>query len=231
MSTVIFHDPDVQIPLGAAESLENFTAWARSDHFPLRGRIDYIDGDIEIDMNAEELADHGGPKTHIAVEITLRTVELDLGEVYISDARLKSVPGNLSAEPDILVVTYESIRNGDVKLHPPSNNRPGKFTLVEGPVALVVEIVSDSSVFKDKEKLRTAYFEAGVAEYWLVDAREEALQFDLLTRDPESSQYVERQPDENGFLRSDVLDAAFRLERSLNPAGYNRYRLIRREDG
>ena len=45
---------------------------------------------------------------------------------------------------------------------------------------MVLEVVSDGSVRKDTVVLRRAYWEAGVREYWLVDARRDPPSFDIL---------------------------------------------------
>jgi Uma2 family endonuclease len=42
---------------------------------------------------------------------------------------------------------------------------------------LIVEIVSDTSVRKDTERLPVSYFAAGVGEFWLIDARRDPLEF------------------------------------------------------
>jgi hypothetical protein len=52
-SSVIFEER-VEIPY--FHSLAEFRAWALSDDFPERGRIDYIDGRIEVDMSPENLS-------------------------------------------------------------------------------------------------------------------------------------------------------------------------------
>jgi Uma2 family endonuclease len=44
----------------------------------------------------------------------------------------------------------------------------------------LLEIVSAGSVEKDTQTLRELYWKAGIAEYWLVDARGERLAFDIL---------------------------------------------------
>jgi Uma2 family endonuclease len=56
----------------------------------------------------------------------------------------------------------------------------GGFTELQGSPDMVLEILSDSSQHKDKHQLRQAYWEADIPEYWLVDARTEPLQFDVL---------------------------------------------------
>ena len=45
---------------------------------------------------------------------------------------------------------------------------------------MVLEVLSNSSVRKDDVDLRQAYWEAGIREYWLVDARKPPLRFEIL---------------------------------------------------
>jgi hypothetical protein len=62
---------------GDARDLEDFRAWARSDAFPERGRIDWIDGEVVLDLSPEDLNAHGSPKTaitHGLVEVLFETV-------------------------------------------------------------------------------------------------------------------------------------------------------------
>ena len=61
---VIFED-QVRIPLGMG-SLDRFRRWARSGEFPEQGRIDYLNGEIEVDMSPEDLLTHGIVKSAIA---------------------------------------------------------------------------------------------------------------------------------------------------------------------
>src|SRR5256885_8764701 len=44
---------------------------------------------------------------------------------------------------------------------------------LEGTPDMVLEVVSESSVQKDTKRLRQLYWQAGIREYWLVDARRE----------------------------------------------------------
>ena len=54
----------IEIPPGILD-LERFRAWARSDDFPERGRIDWVAGRLEVDMSPGDLNTHGSPKSAI----------------------------------------------------------------------------------------------------------------------------------------------------------------------
>ena len=75
-----------------------------------------------------------------------------------------------------------------------------------GTVDMVLEVVSPGSVRKDTDTLRQAYWEAGNAEYWLVDARGDRLDFRILKHG--SLGYTETRK-QAGWLRSTVFARAF----------------------
>lgn len=206
----IFVEENLQIPEDAF-TLEGFLSWAGSDDFPETGRIDYLQGDIAVDMSPEDLYTHAAPKTAIVVSLGKLLVDTDLGEIFIDRTRNTSRFVGLSVEPDVVVVLLESLHQGKVRPVPGSRNKPGRFVAIEGPVDLVVEIVSDGSVRKDTELLPDLYAQAGVPEMWLVDARDEDLRFEIRTLRKGGYEIVE--PHADGWIRSPRLAQSFRLVR------------------
>src|SRR5262249_1305306 len=148
-------------------NLADFRRWALSDQFPDRGRIDYLAGRIEVDMSPEDLFTHGTLKTVIGARVHQRVEALDLGHTFIGETRISSVPGDVSAEPDVVVITHAALEEGRLVLTPKASGEPDRFVEVEGGPDLIVEILSDSSERKDLRRLPTAYFHAGVREFWL----------------------------------------------------------------
>jgi Uma2 family endonuclease len=221
MATVLFEER-VEIPLGIKD-LADFRRWALSDEFPQRGRIDYVAGRIEVDMSPGDFFTHGTLKTEVAGEIRTRVNQSDLGHVLIAETRISSVPADLSAEPDVVVITHESLDDGRVRLVPKASGEPDRYVEVEGAPDLIVEIVSDNSVQKDTQRLPEAYYLAGVREFWLIDARGEELLFQIHHRGPHSFEAAPVQA--NGFQPSDVLGSAFRLDRDRHQRGHWVYRL------
>jgi Uma2 family endonuclease len=108
-----------------------------------------------------------------------------------------------------------------------ASHEPDRFIEVEGPPELVVEIVSDSSVKKDTQRLLAAYYQAGVEEYWLVDARVEPLLFCINRRG--SSSYEPVVADAAGYQRSAVLGCGYRLLRRQTAPGRLAFDLLTRE--
>lgn len=221
MASVLFEE-QVEIPMGIM-CLADFRRWALSDSFPERGRIDFLAGRIEVDMSPEDLFTHGTLKSEVAGEIKDRANQLDLGHTLIADTRVSSVPGDLSAEPDIVLVSYEAIDRGRVRLVPKASGEEERYVEVEGGPDLVVEIVSDSSVKKDNMRLPAAYFAAGVLEYWLLDARAQQLIFRVHQRGP--SAFEATLVDEEGYQPSEVLRGSYRLDRDRHVRGHWIYRL------
>lgn len=221
MATVLFEE-QVEIPLGI-KNLADFRDWALSDKFPQRGRIDYVNGRIEVDMSPEDLFTHGTLKSEVSGEIKDRVNQLDLGHTLIAETRISSVPGDLSAEPDIVVITHQAIDDGRLHLIPKSSGEAGRYVEVEGGPDLVVEIVSDSSVQKDTQRLPAAYFAAGVREYWLIDARGKELFFQIQHRS--TNAFEPTQTDARGFQPSAVLQCRYCLDRRRHARGHWIYQL------
>lgn len=220
MTTVLL-DQGIEIP--TVRSLQEFRVWATSDHFPQRGRIDYIGGRIEVDMSPEDVFTHGTLKAEVAARIKGRVDELDLGHTLIADTRISSQTADLSAEPDIVVITHDALDAGRIKLIPKASGEPDRYVEVEGGPDLVVEILSDSSETKDLVRLPAAYWRAGVRELWLLDARGPEMRFQI--QRPGASSFVAGDADADGYQRSDVLAAWCNVERARHSRGHWAYRL------
>ena len=91
---------------------------------------------------------------------------------------------------------------------------------------MVAEIVSNSSVRKDTVELRDAYFAAGIAEYWLIDGRDEEIEFELLVRG--DTAFVAVTSDADGYRHSPTFGHAYRFTREADPIGGWQCRLLTR---
>jgi Uma2 family endonuclease len=200
---------DVQIPRTASE-LAGFRDWACSDDFPENGRIDFLDGEIEVDMSPEELGTHGRVKAEVATVLQLLVTRRGIGDVYIDRGRVSNPAANLSVEPDVVVTFWDTLDTGRV-LMVPSKRRPGRFIELEGSPDLVVEIVSDGSVRKDLVRLPPLYARAGIPELWLVDARGKEIRFEI--HHLVAGQYETVPSDAKGWITSPRLGSRFRLVR------------------
>ena len=214
MASVIFED-SVEVPLDI-RSLEDFRRWVLSEAFPERGRIDYVSGQIEVDMSPDEIYGHGGVRMEVSGVLWQLVKQEKSGEVYSDRTRIVSTSANLSAEPDVVFVTNQSLDSGRVRRIPMSGE-VRRFIEFEGAPEMVAEIVSDSSVTKDKRRLAAAYFTAGVEEYWIIDARRSDLFFQIYRRGV--GQFEPVIADSEGYQQSSVFQRRFKLERALNSRG------------
>ncbi|MEX2140597.1 MAG: Uma2 family endonuclease [Pirellulales bacterium] len=225
MATIVFEE-SLEIPDGI-RTLADFRRWTYCEDFPENGRIDYVKGRIEIDMAPEAMYSHGRPKVELVVVIGQLVKQLSAGDIFTDRMRISSVPGEVSAEPDLVFISNDSIESGRVKLIPKAAGEEEDFIEIEGSPDLIVEVVSDSSVAKDTKRLPKAYFDAGVPEFWLIDARRQTLLFRIHRRG--KTGYVPQRPDRQGYQRSAVLNQRFRLDRHRDSRGHWQYDLLHAE--
>jgi len=215
MASSVILEHGVEIPF--ARSLEEFRAWARSDAFPQRGRIDYVGGHIEVDISPENLHFHGKVKTEINRVLAQLVKDREAGELYSDRTRISCPSSELSAEPDVLFVSNETLDSGRARLVPSASGKDDDFVEIEGAADLVVEIVSDSSVTKDTQRLPQAYWQAGIREYWLVDVRAGRWLFSIMRHGDDAYRAADVEAD--GYQHSVVFDKRFRLARRRNRHG------------
>jgi Uma2 family endonuclease len=222
----IFFEENLRIPEDAF-TYDGFQRWADSRMFPENGRIDYLAGDIDVDMSPEDLYTHGVVKTAMASKLHQLVGETDLGDVFIDRARVRSRFAKLSVEPDIVVIFGSSLEAGKVRLmRAASRKGPDRFSALEGAADLVVEIISDGSVGKDTKRLPGLYARAGIPELWVVDARGKDLRFRIHAL--REGVYVTIEPDLEGWVRSPQLAGDFRLVRRRADPSPWRYTLQHR---
>ncbi len=215
-------EEDLRIPAGVY-TFDEFRRWSQGAGFPERGRIDYLDGEVEVDRSPEDLYTHGVVKTVVSGELYALVVKTGRGNVFIDRTRIVSPAAQLSVEPDVVVVLWESVESGRVREVPGAGKGEGRFVELEGSPDLVIEIVSDSSVRKDLKRLPGFYARAGVPELWTIDARQESLLFEIRSLGPAGYQVLPA--DGEGFISSLVLGDRFRLRRSRERLGRWRYAL------
>jgi len=162
MSAVVF-DEQLEIPLGI-RTLRDFRKWMRTPKFPETGRVDYISGDVEVNVSRRDFFSHGGPVEAIARCLSAFIRLQKLGYLTIGQTRYVNSTAALSCEPDLMFVSYDSVQTARVCFVTEWKDDVDTCIEVEGAADLVVEIVSDSSVNKDTVRLPLAYFAAGVRE-------------------------------------------------------------------
>jgi Uma2 family endonuclease len=214
---------EMRIPAGVF-TFENFQAWVASRSFPETGRIDFLAGDVEVEMSPEDLQTHAVVKTAIVMTLAELIVGRDRGEVYIDSTRVVCADAGLSVEPDVVVALWESFETGRVRYAKSALDQ--RSSAIEGAPDVIVEIVSHGSVRKDTEILPLLYAKAGIPELWLADARGGQLRFTIQSLHEGKYQTVE--PDADGWLRSARLGGRFRLVRQPTHLGHWRYVLEHR---
>ncbi len=214
--TAVIVDDKVVVPAWV-DDLGTYRLWAHSDEYPQHGWIAYLDGFIWVDSSMEEFITHNQVKFAYDVAIGNCLLQNPIGRFAVDRMLLTNAQANLSTEPDGLFYRWSTMKDGRLQLVP---GRKKGYMELEGIADMVLEIISESSVRKDKELLRDLYWKAGIAEYWLVDARTEPAQFDILRHTDQG--YVATTPTD-GWLRSEVLGREFRLVRQTDPLGHPQF--------
>jgi Uma2 family endonuclease len=203
----------LRIPPGVG-TLEGFRRWTWSERFPEHGRIDFLAGELEIDLSHENLFKHGTVKTAIAACLHATVSSTGRGAVFVDCTRIVSVDADLSVEPDVVAVLWESLETGRVVRVPAAGGEPDSFVELEGAPDLVVEVISDSSQGKDRRRLPPLYAKAGIPELWLVDARAKrgrGVELGVHVLGPDG--YFLAPPDAEGWCESPLLGRRCRLRR------------------
>ncbi len=207
-------------------TFEQFRAWASDEQFPGRVRVTFDQGEVFLDISNEAINAHAAVKGPIYSTLLGVVTQLKLGKIYPDGVLLVNEEGLVSNNPDAVFLSRDSIENRRVRLVP-RKGAEHTYRELEGTPDWVLEVVSDSSVSKDTVRLREGYHRAGIPEYWLVDARGEAISFQVLHY--RKSGYVAA-PSKDGWVRSKVFDRSFRLERSMDEFGLWDYTLHVREE-
>jgi Uma2 family endonuclease len=204
----------VHIPSGATK-LAGFRKWVKSDGFPEHVRVTFVDGEIYYDMSDEESETHNKPKAEVGRVLLTLSRRLKQGTYYVDGVLLTNVGANVSNNPDgtyILFSTAQSKRVRKVS----REGAQGQFIEFVGTPDWVLEILSNSSVRKDTRQLRAAYHRAGISEYWLIDARGDEIDFQILVW--KEGDY-KAAPRRGGWQWSPVFQREFRLLREPNAIG------------
>ncbi len=214
MSTIIVDYGDqIDIP-GWISDFGSFRRWFHSPEFPEKGTICFINNDIWVDLSMEELFSHNQVWFEISRVLGNLMKQTKYGLFVPEGMRYSHQESNLSTEPDGMVISNEAIDTGRVKF---TASDKGEQTEVIGSPDIVIEVVSRSSEVKDTEWVMTAYFDADIQEYWLVDARDrDNLLFDIFKRGKKEFAATRKQ---SGWVKSGVLGKTFRLVRSENATG------------
>ncbi len=213
---------DVRIPGGIVD-LESFREWAHSDEFPERGRFDYLRGTVFADLSMEQAHSHNGVKNAYIITTEQVLSVNRTGRVFGDRMRISLPSADSSVEPDGMFISFHSIRTGKVTKKP--GRRGGVLEFVGVPDQ-VLEVLSDSSEDKDRLDRPLSYRQAGVREFWRVDARGAAIKFELLVL--VDGDYVAAET-ADGWQRSEIFGKWFKFEQAADELGDPLYTLCVRD--
>ncbi len=207
----------VRVPAWVRD-FDSFVTWMHSDEFPEDGRIDFLNGEVWIDVTMEELYSHNFVKAAVSETLNRLVRERRLG-VFVADGmRFTNEDAGIATVPDALFFTFDALAAGRIVTRA---GQEAVATELRGSPDLIVEIVSPSSEDKDTEWFMSAYWNAGVTEYWLIDARGKAVRFDVFKRGPKG--YTAARRAAGGWVKSAVLGHSFRLTRAEAAPGIPSY--------
>lgn len=199
---------------------DSFGEWRYSEGVPEKLGAHYVRGRVWID-DTEEIFSHNGVKLAITMTLGAIVRAEKLGRYFPGGILLSNEAADVRNEPDATFVSAESLKARRVTFKAGSHSGAHATVLVGSP-DLVVEVVGPSSVDKDYEHLLTAYFDAGIREYWLVDARKGGeVEFTIHRRSAKGFVPVRRA---KGWSKSDVFGRSFRLVRH-EPFGLENFAL------
>jgi Uma2 family endonuclease len=211
---------DIHIPDGIT-NLTAFCDWVDTAELPEKLSVHFLRGEVWVDLGMEEMFSHNQVKAAVdlAVGGLIRTEDLGL---YVPDGmQLANEYADIATDPDAMFLSHATIEVKRVRFTA-GKKRGAKATRMVGTPDLVIEIVSPTTEDKDTEWLFSAYHNAGIPEYWLIDARDDNTRFDIFKRGPKGYT-ASRKAD--GWVKSSVLVKSFRLTRTEDRHGYPRFTL------
>lgn len=218
MCTVCFDNDILSIPAWIHD-LESFRRWVTSEDAPEKSPVFFLAGEIWIDMSKEQIFSHLRLKQEFFQVLGSLAKRKLLGKFFPDGLLLTNEAADLSGNPDGTFVTNAGFREGRVEL---IEGAESGHVELEGSPDMVLEVVSDSSEAKDTEILRDLYWKAGIREYWLVDARGERLEFNILRR---TSRGYSSTTKVGGWMKSAVFGQSFRLTRRVDELGHPEFTL------
>lgn len=207
MPTIVTgHYGEVRIPPGI-DCLEAFRKWIHFASLPEKLPIHFLRDDIWLDCErADTLANillRGELTTALATLANVNDALYATGGMLWSNDR-----AGFATLPDGFYMSRESLGAGRVWFSNGGNPK-AQATEVVGAPDVVVEIVSDVSEEKDTSWAVSAYFDAGIQECWVFDARDvDDLRFTIFKRG--RKEFVAARAS-GGWTKSAVLGKSFRL--------------------
>jgi Uma2 family endonuclease len=175
--------PEDGVVFRQAMTFEEFLRWT-----PEGGLTEWVNGEGVQYMSATKY--HQRVIVFLIQLLGLFVSLRKLGTVCAAPYAMRGLPGGSVREPDVFFV-------GSDRLY------LMRDTCFDGAADLVIEVVSDDSVARDRVEKFDEYQECGVREYWVIDprpGRNRALFFML-----NDGQFIPIKPDAQDVYRSTVL--------------------------
>jgi Uma2 family endonuclease len=203
---------------GSVKDHASFRRWVRSANFPDSGQFGWLGDKLWMDLSMERNS-HNQIKTQVTIVVGGLVSQRNLDTYWSDRMLLTNIAVGLSTEPDGMFATWDAKREGRVRLVGGSRSDGSE---VVGSPDMVLEVVSRTSVRKDRKELVELYWSAGISEYWLIDPRGPELRFDILRHTTAGYRTVRGR---DGWRRSVVFGATFRLTQTADPIGDPAYAL------
>lgn len=212
---------NIHIPDGVVD-LNLFWRWRDAADLPEKLPVHFLRGEVWVDLSMEEMFSHNQIKAALGTTLGRVIAENELGLYAPDGMALSNEDAGIVTEPDAMFLSNAALAAGRVGFAA-GKKRRATATRVVGTPDLVVEVVSPNSEDKDLEWLMSGYHNAGIPEYWLIDARDDdTIRFDIYKRG--GKEYVAaRRVD--GWVKSAVLKRSFRFTRGKGKHGLPTYHL------
>jgi Uma2 family endonuclease len=132
-------------------SYEEYLAWADEDI-----HAEWVNGEVIVQMPPKQ--PHQRVIAFLLQLLGLFIQTFQGGRLLPAPFEMRATPDGAAREPDLLFVVQEHLdRLTEARL--------------SGPADLVIEVVSDDSVSRDRADKFYEYQAAGITEYWIIDPR------------------------------------------------------------
>jgi Uma2 family endonuclease len=201
---------------------DSYRRWACSGDYPESGWISYINGEIWVDLSMEALFSHNRVKSQIGFTLMTLLNAQPIGTYFPDRLLFTNQNAGITTEPDGLFCYWETVQSGRARYSQKTKDGDDYLELVGTP-DMVLEVVSRTSVRKDTKELLRDYWQAGIAEYWLVDARKEPARFDIFQH---AARGYRKAKTKEGWAPSKVFGKSFQLRRGSDPLGDPQFALL-----
>lgn len=132
-------------------SYEEYLSWADEDT-----HAEWVDGEVIVFMPAKDI--HQAVVGFLYHLLTSFIDLFQLGQIRVAPLGMRLEKSTAVREPDILFI---------------ANDHLDRLTAdrLEGGADLVIEVISDDSVYRDRQEKFKEYEAEGIPEYWIIDPR------------------------------------------------------------